>query len=88
LAGLRARATNETMGRVQQPADKHMLSIAAALEALELGDVSAAETILLGVREDGSAERRYCCSFCPASYEWPGELERHVVLQHEAEEAA
>jgi hypothetical protein len=64
------------------------IALVAALEALELGDVAGAEAILLGAREDGLTERPHHCEFCPASYEWPGELERHLVLMHATERAA
>jgi hypothetical protein len=60
-------------------------AIAAALEALDTGDVAEATAILLGALEEldsarARKRRRYHCLYCPADYRWPGELERHVLL--------
>jgi len=63
-------------------------AVVAALEALGAGDVDEAILILDGVLEDVSVQRRFCCSRCPASFEWPGELDAHALAHDHFSEAA
>jgi hypothetical protein len=58
------------------------LTITAALEALEAGDVRHAEAILLGALEDGPTERGGKCPECGLGFEWPGQLDEHVGRVH------
>jgi hypothetical protein len=58
------------------------LAIAAALEALEAGDVRYAETVLLGALEDGPTERGCRCPECGLGLEWPGQRDEHVGRVH------
>jgi len=57
-------------------------AIVAALEALEAGDVRLCEAILLGAVEDGPGARPIFCLYCPATFEWPGLRDTHVLQAH------
>ncbi len=64
-------------------------AIVAALEALGDGDQALAVVVLLGALEDGGPiVRRYGCK-CGATFQWPGERDRHrIVRGHELEQVA
>lgn len=58
------------------------LAIAAALEALEAGDIRHAEAVLLGALEDGPTARGHKCPECGLGSEWPGQLDEHIGRVH------
>jgi HEAT repeat protein len=57
-------------------------AIVAALDALELGGIREAESILLSVLEDVDVPRRLSCKTCGLRFKWPGELDDHERLVH------
>jgi len=64
------------------------LALVAALEALEVGDVSHATEILLGALEDGPTARACRCPVCGLGFEWPGLLDHHLRFSHDVESEA
>jgi hypothetical protein len=56
---------------------KWRAAIAAALEAIEVGDYWLATDILLGALEDGPRARPFLCA-CGQAFEWPGLRDAHA----------
>lgn len=62
-------------------------AVVRALEALEDGDPSFAEEILLSAVDDGFAHiERACCCSCGMAFEWPGLLVEHRRVMHAFDE--
>jgi hypothetical protein len=53
------------------------VTIVAALEALEAGDVDLCTAILLGALEDGQPPAGVHCRRCGFRADWPGLLDAH-----------
>jgi hypothetical protein len=60
--------------------------VIAASEALEVGDVELARTILHDLETDlsacGGVVLRFACRKCGRRFQWPGEREDHERFSH------
>lgn len=74
------------MSVTEPPAGSERLAIVAALEALEVGDYHYATEVLLGALEDGPVSRTFACPICGLGFEWPGLVDRHVIVAHSFDE--
>jgi hypothetical protein len=57
-------------------------SAAAALDALEAGDVREAAAILRSALATDRRRRRAVCSVCGLVFRWPGDRDHHIQFSH------
>ena len=57
-------------------------ALVSAREALELGDVDYAHSILVSALADKPRDLKHACPDCRNSFEWPGLLAEHRLLIH------